>query len=146
MDAPELAAWRNRRRYRRSAWGRPRMPIHPGTHTSTGETMSDRIASTMASAFAAAGGSHSRYGDLALAQIALDALKENRIAVVELPQPDGPDDDGQVYFGACRDIRVDTTAPHGQFPRIYVDHTPYAPETLRRDAAEMLAAALEAEK
>ncbi|QHB41323.1 hypothetical protein SEA_PHALM_56 [Mycobacterium phage Phalm] len=145
MDAPELAAWRNRRRYRRSAWGRPRMPIHPGTHTSTGETMSDRIASTMASAFAAAGGSHSRYGDLALAQIALDALKANRIAVVELPVS-YEDEDGQVYYGADGGIRVDTTARGTDFPLIYVDHTPYAPETLRRDAAEMLAAALEAEK
>ncbi|AEJ93042.1 hypothetical protein FDI16_gp071 [Mycobacterium phage Shauna1] len=29
MDAAELAAWRKRRRYHRSAWGRPRTPIPP---------------------------------------------------------------------------------------------------------------------
>ncbi|QFG15057.1 hypothetical protein PBI_QUEENHAZEL_50 [Mycobacterium phage QueenHazel] len=29
MDADELAAWRRKRRYHRSAWGRPRMPIPP---------------------------------------------------------------------------------------------------------------------
>ncbi|QHB47359.1 hypothetical protein SEA_HEGEDECHWINU_71 [Mycobacterium phage Hegedechwinu] len=27
MDAAELVTWRNRRRYHRSAWGRPRTPI-----------------------------------------------------------------------------------------------------------------------
>ncbi|AGM12941.1 hypothetical protein SEA_LANGERAK_54 [Mycobacterium phage Langerak] len=107
--------------------------------------MSDRIESTLADAFAAAGGSHSRYGHAALAQIALDALKAARIAVVELPEPEEPDEDGQVYLGGGV-VRVDTTAPHSQFPRIYIDHTPYDPETVRRDAAAMLAAADEAEK
>ncbi|ADU15946.1 hypothetical protein TAJ_75 [Mycobacterium phage Taj] len=88
MDAAELAAWRNRRRYHRSAWGRPRMPI----------------------------------------------------------PPDGPDDDGQVHYGDCGDIRVDTTARGTEFPLIYIGDTPFDPETLRRDAAAMLAAALESEK
>ncbi|QDH48622.1 hypothetical protein SEA_TECHAGE_54 [Mycobacterium phage Techage] len=108
--------------------------------------MTDRIASTLAEAFTAAGGSHSRYGSAALAQIALDALKAARIAVVELPQPDEPDGDGQVHYGDCGDIRVDTTARGTEFPLIYIGDTPFDPETLRRDAAEMLAAADEAEK
>ncbi|MGC7276968.1 Uncharacterised protein [Mycobacteroides abscessus subsp. bolletii] len=38
----------------------------------------------------------------------LAALKANGYAVVELPKPIGPDDDGQLYFGDY-DIRVDNT-------------------------------------
>lgn len=38
----------------------------------------------------------------------LDALKASGYAVVELPKPIGPDDDGQLYFGDY-DIRVDNT-------------------------------------
>ncbi|AEJ93151.1 hypothetical protein FDG57_gp074 [Mycobacterium phage Mutaforma13] len=29
MDAEALSTWRKRRRYHRSAWGRPSMPIQP---------------------------------------------------------------------------------------------------------------------
>lgn len=42
------------------------------------------------------------------ADCALKALKANGYAVVELPEPIGPDDDGQLYFGDY-DIRVDNT-------------------------------------
>lgn len=52
----------------------------------------------------AAGGIAVRLHILAI----LDALKANGYAVVELPEPIGPDDDGQLYFGDY-DIRVDNT-------------------------------------
>ncbi|ASZ75317.1 hypothetical protein PBI_MANGETHE_58 [Mycobacterium phage Mangethe] len=35
MDAADLAAWRRKRRYRRSAWGRPRTPIPPALKPQT---------------------------------------------------------------------------------------------------------------
>ncbi|AWN04991.1 hypothetical protein I5H21_gp068 [Mycobacterium phage Byougenkin] len=41
MDAAELAAWRRKRRYRRSAWGHPRPPAPTETTTHTGEPMSN---------------------------------------------------------------------------------------------------------
>lgn len=63
-------------------------------------------------------------------------------AVVKLPEPDGEDDDGQVYF-ADSDIRVDTTGTHGPTTWIRGSHRP--PELLRQDAAHLLAAAAYAE-
>ncbi|AER48437.1 hypothetical protein [Mycobacterium phage HC] len=105
--------------------------------------MSDRIETTIANAIGMRLPADVRY---AVAGNILDALKLARIALVELPQPDGPDDDGQVHYGDCGDIRVDTTARGTEFPLIYIGDTPFDPETLRRDAAAMLAAVDEAEK
>ncbi|AIT13111.1 hypothetical protein PBI_BIPOLAR_73 [Mycobacterium phage Bipolar] len=121
--------------------------------------MSDRIETTIANAIGMRPPADVRY---AVAGNILDALKLARIAVVELPQPSilgevpttfpgaelyfAPPDDGQVHYGDCGDIRVDTTARGTEFPLIYIGDTPFDPETLRRDAAAMLAAALESEK
>ncbi|WRQ08988.1 hypothetical protein JDBV03_01890 [Mycobacterium phage ridax] len=105
--------------------------------------MSDRIETTIANAIGMRLPADVRY---AVAGNILDALKLARIALVELPQPDVPDDDGQVHYGDCGDIRVDTTARGTEFPLIYIGDTPFDPETLRRDAAAMLAAVDEAEK
>ncbi|ADL71240.1 hypothetical protein ISLAND3_58 [Mycobacterium phage Island3] len=113
--------------------------------------MSDRIETVIAEAIAekiAQQQARLVYAEDAslMAKWALAALNAARIAVVELPQPDGPDDDGQVHYGDCGDIRVDTTARGTEFPLIYIGDTPFDPETLRRDAAAMLAAVDEAEK
>ncbi|AGT12481.1 DNA methyltransferase [Mycobacterium phage Hamulus] len=115
--------------------------------------MSDRIETVIAEAIAekiAQQQARLVYAEDAslMAKWALAALKAARIAVVELPEPDGrpDDDDGQVHYGDCGDIRVDTTARGTEFPLIYIGDTPFDPETLRRDAAEMLAAVDEAEK
>lgn len=53
-----------------------------------------------------------------------------RYAVVKPAEPDGEDDDGQVYF-ADFDLRVDTTGQHG-----YTAHL--SPEVSREIDAELL--------
>lgn len=64
-----------------------------------------------------------------------------RFAVVELPEPDGEDDDGQVYF-ADFDIRVDTTGRHGYTAHLTSEVSrEIDAELLRRRAASYLAAA-----
>ncbi|AKF14418.1 DNA methyltransferase [Mycobacterium phage Phayonce] len=75
----------------------------------------------------------------------LAALKANRIALVELPESDGKDADGQEYFGDFG-IRVDHSGgPHSEHPRIYIDGRPSTPERARDEAADLLAAAAAAE-
>ncbi|AOT24898.1 hypothetical protein PBI_NAZO_59 [Mycobacterium phage Nazo] len=73
--------------------------------------MSDRIASTLADAFAAAGGSHSRYGHAALAQVALDALRAAPVAVVEVPEVahKGPLDTEAKFFRQVAERMADPT-------------------------------------
>ncbi|OBK04737.1 hypothetical protein A5746_10325 [Mycolicibacterium conceptionense] len=78
------------------------------------------------------------------AGVVLAALKSARIAVVELPESDGEDDDGQEYFGDFG-IRVDHTARGSEYPLIYLDGRPSNPEAVRREAADLLAAADAAE-
>ena len=73
-----------------------------------------------------------------LAEIALTAAG---YAVVELPEPDEEDDDGQVYFDDG-EIRVDMTGPS---PTIWRNGREVTPTRLRAEAAALLAAANKAE-
>ena len=69
---------------------------------------------------------------------------EAGLAVIQLPESDGEDDDGQEYFGDFG-IRVDHTGRGTEHPRIYIDGRPSTPEAARREAADLLAAAAAAE-
>lgn len=75
----------------------------------------------------------------------LSALRTGGWAVVKLPKSGGPDDDGQEWFGDG-DIRVDHSARGSEYPSIYLGSRPFAPEDLRLEAADMLAAADAAER
>lgn len=81
---------------------------------------------------------------LTSAHLADVLLSTNGIAVIELPESDGEDDDGQEYFGDFG-IRVDHTGRGTEYPRIYIDGRPSTPEAARREAAALLAAAQAAE-
>ncbi|MGJ5667766.1 hypothetical protein QLG13_07845 [Rhodococcus aetherivorans] len=78
---------------------------------------------------------------LAGSELAADAILA-RFAVVEFPEPDGEDDDGQTYFDDY-EIRVDHTGRHGA--EVYLNKRPVHPSWLRARAAEYLAAARDAE-
>jgi predicted nucleic acid-binding protein len=80
----------------------------------------------------------------AMAAAIMTGLREDGIAIVELPDSDGQDDDGQEYFGDF-DIRVDHTGRGTEYPSIYIDGRPSDPEAARREAADLLAAANAAE-
>lgn len=74
----------------------------------------------------------------------LGALTAAGYAVVKLPEPCHEDDDGQLYFDDG-EIRVDTTGSSNEWPRLYVGRKPADPDRMRAEAAEMLAAADEAD-
>ncbi|BBY54068.1 hypothetical protein H7J07_05520 [Mycobacterium koreense] len=73
----------------------------------------------------------------------LGALTAAGYSVVKLPEP-CYEGDGQIYFDDG-EIRVDTTGYGNEWPRLYVDGKPADTALMRLQAAEMLAAANEAD-
>lgn len=109
--------------------------------------MTDKAVQTLAGALAAAPLPRNWWGGTQFCEVAesiLHALNQAGIAVVELPETGGEDDDGQEYFNDG-DIRVDHTARGSEHPAVYICGKPTTPEDLRRTAAELLAAAQAAE-
>lgn len=72
---------------------------------------------------------------------AVDAILA-RYAVVELPTLEDSDDDGQIYTDVT-ELRIDTTGRHGD--EVFRGAHQISPYWLRREAAELLAAANRAE-
>lgn len=64
-------------------------------------------------------------------------LAETGHVVIKLPEPEGMDEDGQIWFDAT-EIRVDTT---GSEPEIYLGRNQRTVEWIRQEAAELLSIA-----
>lgn len=86
-----------------------------------------------------------RWGDRLAAEQVLAALKSTQIDLVELPEADEVDEDGQMWFGNY-DIRVDTTGAGTEHPRLYVDGQAMNPALIRNRAVALLAALHEVDK
>ncbi|CAM3310817.1 hypothetical protein [Tsukamurella hominis] len=79
-------------------------------------------------------------GDRTLTAAALaQALLAEGYALVQLPKPDGVDDDGQLLFDGGN-YRVDLTSTSGEWPVLYIDGIPYEPAAIVSDAGTRIAA------
>lgn len=67
------------------------------------------------------------------------AVRDSGYTVIALPEPDGPDEDGQLWFDDFG-IRVDTTGKRGD-PHLYVNGEPRTPDAVYRHAVALIAAA-----
>ena len=67
------------------------------------------------------------------------AIRDSGYTVIALPEADGPDGDGQLWFDDF-DIRVDTTGKRDDI-RLYVNGEPRTPDAVYRHAAALIAAA-----
>lgn len=67
------------------------------------------------------------------------AIRDSGYTVIALPESDGPDEDGQLWFDDS-DIRVDTTGKPDD-TRLYVNGEPRTPDAVYRHAVALIAAA-----
>ena len=72
------------------------------------------------------------------------AIRDSGYTVIALPEAEGPDEDGQLWFGDY-DIRVDMTGKRDD-PHLYVYDGPRSPDEVCEHAAALLAAAQAAER
>lgn len=67
------------------------------------------------------------------------AIRDSGLTVIALPEAEGPDEDGQLWFGDY-DIRVDMTGKRDE-PHLYVYDEPRTPDAVHRHAVALIAAA-----